>query len=214
MTKSKGILRARHVWTGAQDAELTKRYPNETAPVLAAHFVVSESQIYTRAYKLKLAKSPEFFASSSSGRLDGVRGSSSRFEKGNVPWTKGLKGLHLSPGTEFKPGSRPVNYMEVGAEKMHVGYVWVKVAEGGWPDAWRPKHHVLWESIHGAPPPPGYILSFIDRDRKNFDPTNLELVSRVEWIRRHTRHNLPKPLADLIALRGALTRQINKRREK
>ncbi len=30
-----------------------------------------------------------------------------RFRKGHTTWNKGLKGIHLSPGTEFKPGVSP-----------------------------------------------------------------------------------------------------------
>jgi hypothetical protein len=124
---------------------------------------------------------------------------------------EGQKGIHLSPDTEFKKGERPVNYMGIGSEKLHMGYVWLKIADGGWPEAWRPKHHVLWERSHGSAPPATHLLSFRDRDRNNFALDNLELISKADWMRRHTRHNLPKEIADLMALQGALTRQINKR---
>lgn len=30
-----------------------------------------------------------------------------KFAKGHQPWNKGLKGIHLSPSTEFKPGNVP-----------------------------------------------------------------------------------------------------------
>ncbi len=32
-----------------------------------------------------------------------------QFEKGHIPWNKGIKGLHLSPSTEFKKGHLPAN---------------------------------------------------------------------------------------------------------
>jgi len=32
------------------------------------------------------------------------------FKKGNKPWNKNLKGLHLSPKTEFKNGNYPQTY--------------------------------------------------------------------------------------------------------
>lgn len=31
------------------------------------------------------------------------------FDLGNEPWNKGMKGIHLSPNTEFKPGMNPWN---------------------------------------------------------------------------------------------------------
>ncbi|WP_194720783.1 HNH endonuclease signature motif containing protein [Noviherbaspirillum malthae] len=212
MTKSRGILPPRIIWTAELDAELSRRYPNEKAADLAAALGMKVHIVYARAKKLGLKKSEAFFADPAlSGRTDGARGASSRFAKGNVPWTQGKKGLSLSPATQFKKGQRPVNYMDVGSEKMHMGYVWLKVADGGWPDAWRPKHHVLWQQISGCPIPNGHMISFRDGDRFNFTPSNLELVSKVEWMKRNTRHNLPPEINEVIQLRAVLTRHINKR---
>lgn len=211
MTKSRGILAPRHAWTAEQDQLLIAEYPNSRAQAVAEKLGVSVHLVYARAARLAVKKSPEFNASAASGRLDGMRGSGTRFSPGNIPWTKGLKGIQLSPASQFKKGMRPSNYMEVGSEKMHMGYVWLKIADGGWPAAWRPKHHVLWERAHGVAPPASHLLSFKDGDRFNFALENLELVSRQDWMLRHTRHNFPKEIADLMALQGALTRQINKR---
>ena len=33
-----------------------------------------------------------------------LQDSQGRIKKGNVPWNKGIKGIHLSPETEFKKG--------------------------------------------------------------------------------------------------------------
>lgn len=211
MTKSRGINAPKHNWTPEEDAVLLSRYPNERAADVAEALGVRLVILYRRAKRLGLTKSDDFKNSPASGRLDGLRGEATRFPSGHTPWTKGQKGIHLSPDTEFKKGQRPVNYMEVGSEKMHMGYVWLKIAEGGWPEAWRPKHHVIWERAHGTAPPSTHLLSFRDRDRNNFSLENLELISKSDWIRRHTRHNLPKEIADLMALQAALTRQINKR---
>lgn len=37
------------------------------------------------------------------------KGNKSGFKKGNIPWNKGLKGLHHSPSTEWKKGNTPWN---------------------------------------------------------------------------------------------------------
>ena len=52
--------------------------------------------------------------------------------------------------------------------------------------------------------------------RKTTDPAlitldALELVTRAELMARNTVQNLPKPLAQLVQLRGALKRQITRR---
>ena len=33
-----------------------------------------------------------------------------RFEKGHIPWNKNLKGIHLSPNSEFKKGMKSWNF--------------------------------------------------------------------------------------------------------
>jgi hypothetical protein len=211
VTKPRGILAPKYKWTENEDNIVRARYPGERAAVIAAALGVSLHVLYKRASTLGVFKSEEFHQSPESGRLDGVRGGSTRFSKGSVPWSKGLKGLQCSPATQFKPGVRPVNYMEVGSFKMHMGYQWQKISDGGWPTSWRPTHHVVWAAHHGKEIPEGHLISFIDRNRENFDPANLELISKIDWMKRHTLHNLPKELAELVQLRGALNRVINKR---
>lgn len=36
-----------------------------------------------------------------------ARENPTKFKPGHVTWNKGMKGIHFSPGTEFKPGERP-----------------------------------------------------------------------------------------------------------
>ncbi len=211
MTKSRGLIAKKHVWTPEQDAVLLARYPNEKAETIAVDLGIKLHVLYKRVGALKILKSPEFLASPQSGRLDGIRGAESRFKKGNVPWTLGKVGLRISPTTEFKPGVRPMNYMEVGSEKMHMGYVWVKISDGGWPKSWRPKHHVIWEAAYECAIPKDHLLFFKDGDNKNFDVANLELISKAGWIARHRIHNLPEHLVSLIRLKSKLTRQIKKK---
>lgn len=54
--------------------------------------------------------------------------SSGRFEKRNIPWNKNLKGIHLSPNSEFKKGQKPWNIGKVGSEwaKKHGIGKWMK----------------------------------------------------------------------------------------
>jgi hypothetical protein len=63
--------------------------------------------------------------------------------------------------------------------------------------------------------PAGHIVVFKPGQRtkelNEITADRVECISFAENMKRNTRHNLPKPLSDLIALRGALTRQINKR---
>jgi hypothetical protein len=67
----------------------------------------------------------------------------------------------------------------VGAERNNSGIVEVKVAE---PHVWRSKHCLVWEAHHGRQVPDGHVVIFADRDRRNFAPNNLLLVSRGELV--------------------------------
>ena len=104
------------------------------------------------------------------------------FVSGQRSWNKGLTGLRLSPGSEFKKGNMPHNWHPIGTElKMTPktnsrGYWKVKIGE---PKAWRFKHLLIWEAEHG-PIPAGHVVIFLDSDVDNFALDNLELVTRGE----------------------------------
>lgn len=136
-----------------------------------------------------------------------------KFEKGQAPWNKGMKGLQIGGvETQFKKGNRPVNTVEVGTEGMREdGYLYVKIAE---PNVWKPKHHIVYEAANG-PIPEGGIILFGDKDRLNFDIDNLILISRAELITLN-RHGLIQDDAELtkIGLNIAkVIRKVSKRRK-
>lgn len=54
-------------------------------------------------------------------------------------------------------------------------------------------------------------MAFKDGNKQNCDISNLELVSRIEMMKRNTIHNLPSDLKELVQLKGRLNKQINKR---
>jgi hypothetical protein len=49
------------------------------------------------------------------------------FVKGQTPWNKGIKGVSVSPATQFKKGNTPKNTLAVGTECCNDGYVYVKI---------------------------------------------------------------------------------------
>ncbi|MGZ5053503.1 MAG: HNH endonuclease signature motif containing protein, partial [Methylobacter sp.] len=104
---------------------------------------------------------------------------SGQFKSGDISWNKGAIGVRVSPATEFKKGNAPHNVLPIGTELMKDDdYLWVKVAD---PNVWRQKHRIVWESIHGAQPK-GTAIVFLDGDRLNFDPDNLQLLTRRELL--------------------------------
>jgi hypothetical protein len=113
-----------------------------------------------------------------------LTGRTGHFEKGSKPFNAGKKGLTTANATSFKKGQVPVNHRPVGSVRIDAkdGYTLVKTAE---PDQWQPKHLVNWEAKHG-PVPQSMAIRFIDTDKSNCEPENLELVSRLELCRLNT----------------------------
>jgi hypothetical protein len=210
----------RRPWLRADDRALRTLYPHlrsdDVAPILGRTI----SAVYARARLLGLAKSAAYNASPLSGRNvkgHAPHGTRTRFRKGHVPWNTGT---HFHAGgrsveTQFKRGHRSARaaqlYQPIGALRINAdGYVDLKVREAPGAKAWRGLHIELWEDARG-PVPPGHCLAFRDRDKLNVCVENLELITRAENLRRNSFHRYPQPIPQLIQLRGALTRQINRR---
>lgn len=213
----------RHQWTPAEVAVLVETYPHIPTEWLAAVFRLSLQQVYHKAASLGLRKSEAYLASEFASRLrrgDQV-GASTRFRKGGTSWNKGRSYTAggRSAETRFKPGHRGgkalENYKPVGSERLSKdGYLQRKINDDlPIQRRWRAVHLIEWEAIHG-PVPSGHALVFKDGDKTNITLENLELIPRAELMRRNSYHQYPKPIARVIQLRGAITRQINKRERK
>lgn len=118
--------------------------------------------------------------------LDGHRHkSTSRFTKGHKPWNKDLKGIHLSPDTEFKSG-------RVGEKHMPVGYLTVRTHRGvdrrfiktEEPNIWVPYARYVWENEVGEIPE-NWIVHHKDRDTLNDNIENLQAMSREDHMIEH-----------------------------
>lgn len=218
MTKSRNILGPRTQWTSEKDGELARRYPDEKAAAIANDMGIPVHAVYARANALGLKKSEAFLANPAlSGRTDGTRGASGRFQKGNVPWTKGMKGLQLATHTQFKPGRLPHNTQPIGTIKLSKdGLLLQKVsnAKGNNSARWRTVHELVWVKENG-PLPSKHIVIFKPGMRtavlEEITADKLECISLEENMRRNTRHNLPPELNEIIHMRAVLSRQINKR---
>ena len=117
----------------------------------------------------------------------------SRIKKGTSPPNKGKKQTeYMSPeaikkteGTKFKKGDMPHNcYREVGKivvrerPKETYKFICVEIGKG------RMLHIVNWEKING-PIPIGHCLWCKDGDTLNCDPSNWEMITRKENLRRN-----------------------------
>lgn len=211
-------------WTSAEIEAVRTRYPNERCEDIARDLGRTPRGVYARANELGLRKSDAFLASGKAGRLDGVRGGATRFAKGHVPANKGLRRPGWAPGrmaeTQFTKGVRQgvavKLYKPIGSERISKdGYLERKVNDDlPLQRRWKAVHRIVWESAHG-PIPPGHAVVFrpgrhsVDADEITIDA--LELVTRAELMKRNSYHNYPQPIPQLIQLRGALNRKINRR---
>lgn len=208
-------------WTDADLAVLDRDYANTPTKDLADRLDRPINAVYRKAQLRGLKKSPAYLDSDAACRLHsgnnvGARG---RFQKGLTPWNKGMKGWQAggrSKETQFRPGHRRGRaaqiYQPIGAERITKdGYLQRKVNDDmPLQRRWRMVHHLVWEEHHG-PIPTGHAVRFINGDKSDIRIDNLELISRRDLMARNTVHNLPKELAEVCQLKGAVTRQINKR---
>lgn len=105
-------------------------------------------------------------------------GLSGRFQSGHTPFNKG-KNIGGWEPTQFKKGSKPWNHQPVGSERVNgEGYADIKIAD---PNKWKAKHILIWEATNGLVPK-GHVVIFGDRNKLNFEPGNLILVSRKQLL--------------------------------
>jgi hypothetical protein len=217
VTKSRGLIRKRWQPTEIELDLVRANFATSRTEDLATACGVAYHQVAKLAERLGLRKSDAFLNGPSGGRTDGRQGAGSRFQKGQTPPNKGKKMPgHGNPETMFKKGQRPVNWMPIGSFRVAAaGYLQIKLTDTGYPPRdWVMYHRHLWQQAHGVIPD-GHLVAFkpgrhsLERELITLDA--LELVSRGDWIKRHTLHNYPKEIVQVHQLRGAITRQINKR---
>lgn len=217
----------RRAWTPYEIGELRTWYAIWPISKLAAHIGCSVAQVSQAAYHHGLRKSPQHLAKQRAQcqHAGNDPGAAHRFKPGFTPWNKGVPGsTGKHPNTaanHFKPGNlngraahlvQPIGALHVTDEGI------LERKTGTLPGAsnlrWTPVHRLVWQAAHG-PVPAGHIVAF-KPGRKSTELAlitldAIELITRAENMRRNSLHNLPKDLAELVQLRGALNRQINKR---
>ena len=208
-------------WTACDRRTLRALYPHKPTADVARLLNRPAHAVYSMAGLLGLHKTAAYLASPAACRLrrgDNV-GAPYRFQKGHAPANKGLRRPGWSAGrmaeTMFrKGGERPHTWVPVGTVVIgHDGYRKRKVSDNRKLASrfnWRFVHVLVWEKKHG-PVPRGHAVAFKNGDKADIHLRNLELVSRREMMRRNSVHRLPKALVQVVQLRGAIVRQINRR---
>ena len=223
-------------WTPEEEQYVREHYRDTNTKVMAKHLNRTVGMVYQKADKFGLEKSDEYRKDPANhcGLQKGANvGAAFRFKKGQVPPNKGLRRPGWAPGrmaeTQFKPGQRSgkaaENWVPIGTIKADTeGFLRIKVREAvhgaeatgfGNTKVWPLLNRHVWEQ-HKGPIPPGHVVAFKDKNRNNCDIDNLELLSLKDNMARNTIWNpvnMPKEIAELIQLKGAINRQINKQKE-
>ena len=204
---------------------LVARYPHEPTAAIARDLGLSEHAVYSKAHDLGLRKGPAFRAWQAERNRERARTDARiravLFHPGHVPANKGIKGWQSggrSRETWFKRGqvSRrwdPEIYIVGALRVTSNGVLQIKVATGA--RGWVGLAQYEWAMHHrGRLPPRGRVLRHRNGDAHDCAIGNLELVTCAENIRRNSIHNLPRPLARVILLQGALHRELRRRTER
>lgn len=202
---------------------LRARYATTLTAELAAELGRTSKAVYLRALSLGVAKSLDFVAATSRERTADQAHPlhATKFTKGQQAWNTGLRGVvgvqDACRATQFKTGNQPQTWTPVRTvvADQRDGVLRIKVSDTRSKSDWKPVHVYVWERDIG-PIPDGHVVVFKPgRKTTEFSAITtdiLECVTRSELMRRNSRHtNYPPEINRLMQLRGAITRQINKR---
>lgn len=211
----------RAVWSAEQLMVLTQLYASTQTTAVALQLGKTLDQVYRKAASMGLKKSDEYLQSELARRLrkGHSSGLSTRFAPGQTPWNSGKKGLMIGGiETQFKPGSKPHNHAPIGSYRLDAqGNLQRKISDapGSNSRRWRGVHELVWVDANG-PVPPKHIVAFKLGQRtaalEEITLDRVECITLADNMRRNSVHaRLPKELAELVQLCGAIQRQINKR---
>ena len=190
------------IWTPEDDATLATLYQVHSATKVAQMMGRTRPSVKNRLNTLAIKKPADFTGKG-------------HFQPGMVPWNKGraYDSGGRSHETRFKAGCMPHTWRPIGHERVtKEGYRERKMTDTRITrQDYVGLHILLWREHHGAVPD-GLVVVLRDGNKENIVIGNLECVTRAELMRRNSYHTTyPPEVRGLIQLRGAVTRQINKR---
>lgn len=210
-------------WSPEAIEWLHHAYPFQTTARLALAMGREPQAVFAKANALGIHKSLDLIREEGRRNAEHPDAVARRFKKGQAPSNKGLRRPGWAAGrmreTQFKPGVRqgvavklykPIGTLRVTKD----GYLSRKVNDDlPLQRRWKLEHVRIWEAANG-PVPKGHAVKIVNGEKQDVRLENLTLISRADLMRLNTVHNLPKPLAELVQLRGALIRQINRREKR
>jgi hypothetical protein len=89
-------------WTIEEDNYLRQNYPYKRIQEVCQHLGFNRQRVHDRAVRIGVKKI-KFFNTPT------AKSKQTQFKPGHSTWNKGMFGIRLSPGTEFKKGCEPHN---------------------------------------------------------------------------------------------------------
>ena len=212
-------------WTAEAEAMLTQHYPTTAGPALADMLGRPLRTVYYKAWSMGLKKSREFISEQARAHmLDPAHPArKSQFQPGLTPWNKGkpFDSGGRSVQTRFKPGNKPSTTLPMGAYRLvH------EVSTGRWVleqktsdtsgasnKRWTAVSRLVWQRAHG-PIAPGHVVVFkpgmFTNKLDDITADKLDCITRAEHAYRNSARCKSPELAGLVALKGHITRQVNR----
>jgi hypothetical protein len=109
------------------------------------------------------------------------------FLSGHKAWNRDLRGIHLSPESEFKKGRQSEKKMPVGSATIRTRSkdgkprAFIKVGD---PNDWTERAILVWEAANGTLGI-GFVVHHKDRNTLNDTLDNLEALSRAKHLEEH-----------------------------
>lgn len=170
-------------------------YSDEHLDFLRENFKTQEISELTKAFNAHFGMNKTVVQIHGLMSRKGIRANrKDHFAPGWKPWNTSTKGKVKKNKTSFKPGQLPPRTKPIGYERESKdGYIEIKVSNT-YP-FFQYKHIKIYTENFGSVPI-GHCVIFKDSDNRNFDPANLEAVSRAELLKLN-RNGYKKQPAEL-----------------
>jgi hypothetical protein len=212
----------RRPWTEDEIETVRINYADWPTYVIAHLVDRSERAVFQQAQNMGLRKSERYMREHHGAFIVAASASrGTRFKPGHTSWNKGRKGsTGLHPNcrkSQFAKGQMPHTWRPIGHMRVtREGVLEIKVRDTRVTrDDYAAVPRLVWEREVG-PIPNGHCVVFKPGQHttefRDITLDRLDCIDRAENMRRNSFWNrYPKEVANLIQLRGALNRQINKR---
>lgn len=221
-------MKHRTPWTEDDLRQLRELYPDHKADHVAKQMGRTTRAVHQKAKQMSIGKSDAFKKSFISGRIQAAsedpRMVATRFQKGLVPWNKGVAGSVGHHDNcrkhQFKKGNVPSTWVPVGSYRINTSKglprLERKMNDKPGPNhvRWIPVSRLVWEQHHG-PVPEKHIVIFKETRLattvlEEITVDKLLCITRAENAQRNHPAKKSPELSKLYQLKGAITRQVNR----